>query len=67
MKVYTKVPVYGYQQDEEVEVYSISQPDWNEKIDAFWRPFFLIWDKDAHKWVWASSLFFQPSPSWEEQ
>lgn len=67
MKVYAKGFVCGYQQDEEVEVYSISQPNWNEKNDASWHPFFLIWDKDTHKWVWTSSLCFQPSPSWEEQ
>lgn len=65
MKVYARVPCYGYQKDEEIEVYNISQPKWmeNHLINTI---YFLIWQKDTYAWCWAPSWCFKPSPSWEE-
>ena len=67
MKVYASGPYCGYQQDDEVEVYSISQPEWLKSQGAYDIPLFLIWRKDINMWSWEYSWQFKPSPSWEEQ
>ena len=67
MKVYASGPYCGYQQDDEAEVYSISQPEWLKSQGAYDIPLFLIWRKDINMWSWEYSWQFKPSPSWEEQ